>query len=219
MFVSILGDSISTYPDFVPAAYSVFYQGENLDLHQMHSVYDTWWAKVNQFLKAYLCVNDSYSGSAVAGLRFPAACSQERINALSSPANTPDIILIYLGVNDFARGYSITGHDTLHFEYAYEAMLQQIKSRYPRSWIFCGTLMEGYIPGQPDFRFSSFQADAPLDAYNDAIRRACRKQNCQLADLAAQQVAYETLDGVHPTKKGHAAIAQCWIHCLSRNPN
>ena len=66
-FVSILGDSISTYSGYNPIGYKVFYDEYNSLRNDMTSVYDTWWAKVNQFINAYICVNNSYSGSKVAG--------------------------------------------------------------------------------------------------------------------------------------------------------
>ena len=56
-FVSIMGDSISTFSGFNPEGYSVFYDEYNSHRNSMTSVYDTWWAKVNQFLHAYICVN------------------------------------------------------------------------------------------------------------------------------------------------------------------
>lgn len=73
MYVSIIGDSISTYTGYNPAGYAVFYTEENIRNNNLQSVYDTWWAKVNQFLQAFLCVNASYSGSKVSGNIFPAA--------------------------------------------------------------------------------------------------------------------------------------------------
>ncbi len=56
MFVSILGDSISTYSGYNPKGYTVFYDAEMQKRNGLYSAYDTWWAKVNQELRAYLCV-------------------------------------------------------------------------------------------------------------------------------------------------------------------
>ena len=79
MFVSILGDSISTYSGYNPKEYAVYYDEEMQKRNGLNSVYDTWWAKVNQSLCAYLCVNNSYSGSEVSGQKFPAGCCRERV--------------------------------------------------------------------------------------------------------------------------------------------
>lgn len=55
MFVSILGDSISTYQGYQPPGYAVYYQDYYRYINELNSVYDTWWAKVNQYLRAYIC--------------------------------------------------------------------------------------------------------------------------------------------------------------------
>ena len=58
ILVSIIGDSISTFEHYNPPDYAVFYDKEKQALNGMTSVYDTWWAKVNQALHANLCVNN-----------------------------------------------------------------------------------------------------------------------------------------------------------------
>ena len=55
--VSIVGDSISTFEGFNPPGYAVFYDKEMIERNGLRTVYDTWWAKVNQALHAFLCVN------------------------------------------------------------------------------------------------------------------------------------------------------------------
>lgn len=105
--VSVLGDSISTYEGYNPRGYAVYYDREKQYKNGMNSVYDTWWAKVNQRLRAYLCVNNSYSGSRVTGTGFPAACCEDRLAYLRTDTYSPDIILIYMGFNDFGNGVKI----------------------------------------------------------------------------------------------------------------
>ena len=135
MYVSILGDSISTYEGFNPPGHAVYYDSAYRCLNGLTSVYDTWWAKVNQFLKAYLCVNNAWSGSRVCG-DFPAASHPRRTGALHTEQARPDLILIYMGFNDFAGGSGAGA-----FEAAYDAMVAALQANYPRAWIFCGTLM------------------------------------------------------------------------------
>ena len=108
MLVSILGDSISTYDGYNPKGYAVYYDEYMQMRNGLQSVYDTWWAKVNQALGAFLCVNDSYSGCMVSGVDFPAGCSQERIMNLRTSEYMPDLILIYMGINDFGNGVPIS---------------------------------------------------------------------------------------------------------------
>ena len=91
MFVSILGDSLSTFEGYQPEGYAVFYDREKQALNGITSVYDMWWAKVNQALHAYLCVNNAYSGSKVAGLQFPSGNTMDRIRHLRTKKLSPDL--------------------------------------------------------------------------------------------------------------------------------
>ena len=70
-----------------------FYDIEMQRKYGLNIVYDTWWAKVNQALHAYLCVNNSYSGSKVTGKDFPSAVSEERVANLHNGEHYPDVIL------------------------------------------------------------------------------------------------------------------------------
>ena len=161
MFVSILGDSISTYSGFNPDGYVVFYDEEMQKRNGLQSVYDTWWAKVNQWVGAYLCVNNSYSGSRVSGLEFPTGHCQERVMHLSTPENTPDLILIYLGFNDFGYGVPIScapqSNDgrinLMYFEDAYHQMLTGVRYFYPNAKIVCGTLMRTTLEQDKEWNF------------------------------------------------------------------
>lgn len=128
MYVSIMGDSISTYEGFIPEGYAVFYDESACARNGLESVHDTWWMQVLEALGADLLTNDSYSGSQVTGDEFPCASSPQRTGALAgipstsktakaieSPAKaaignteanagslvSPDPVFIYIGVNDF----------------------------------------------------------------------------------------------------------------------
>lgn len=233
MFVSILGDSISTYSGYNPKGYSVYYDEDMQKCNGLKSVYDTWWAKVNQFLGAYLCVNNSYSGSSVSGLVFPAGCCQERVMNMHTSEYTPDLILIYLGFNDFGYGVPIScapisnkGQTNLqYFEDAYHQMLTGLRYFYSNAKIICATLMRTTLQGNSKWAFPERLCGIRLEEYNDAIRRAAANCHIDLVDLAKFHVSfsdfskrdsrYETLDGTHPTAKGHQMIADEWITCLS----
>lgn len=234
MFVLILGDSISTYIGYNPKEYAVFYDEQMQKRNGLQSVYDTWWAKVNQSLGGYLCVNNSYSGSRVSGLDFPAGHSLERIMNLRTSENSPDLILIYLGFNDFGYGVPICcapmsndgKSNMLYFEDAYLQMLGGLRYYYPHTKIVCATLMRTTLKQNDFWHFPERLGGISLNAYNDVIRRAASKCRIGLADLAKHHInfskfrkydcRYETLDGTHPTAKGHQTIADEWIACLSR---
>ena len=221
-FVSVVGDSISTYEGFVPDGYEVFYDQGMQWANGLASVYDLWWAQVNQFLDAFICVNNSYSGSRVSGTGFPAASSEERMSHLHHKNYLPDIVLVYVGFNDFGNGVKINGNNPLnekepsmYFQSAYELMLNRIKSNYPLAQIICGTLMRTRIRYRETWDFPETFAGIPFESYNEAIRKACRKIDCYLADLSKLNILYETLDGTHPTKPGHKEIADVWKTCIS----
>lgn len=222
-FVSIIGDSISTYEGFVPDGYSVFYDYDMQKRNGLNSVYDTWWAKVNQSLRAYLCVNNSYSGSKVTGYDFPAASSQKRTGALHTSRYFPDIILVYIGFNDFANGVPIYKEeidqflkkDMGYFIDAYSHMLSELKRNYPKAKIVCATLARSAIVHNNSWVFPGCYAGKNFEDYNQAIRQICRKEKCYLADIGLMNVYYETLDGSHPTKNGHNTLYEAWVKCLS----
>ena len=221
--VSILGDSISTYEGHNPPGYAVYYSGEVPAINGLRSVSDTWWAKVIQTLDASLCVNNSYSGSEVSGWSFPAGVSEERLDLLRSSRAEPDLILIYLGFNDFGYGVRICrsenakshDRDLSVFRDAYAFMLESLRRKYPASAIVCGTLMRSAVKGRPNWRFPERMAGISLERYNQEIRDAAVQQGCFLADLSAMDLRYETLDGAHPTIDGHRVIAEAWIRRLT----
>lgn len=218
-FVSIIGDSISTYMGFNPFGYSVFYDEYNAQRNNMSSVYDTWWAQVNQFLHAYICVNNSYSGSKVSGNNFPSANCEQRLSLLHTNQYSPDLILIYIGFNDFGNGIKITSehmNDEMAFFESYYNMLKTVQKNYPKSRILCGTLMQGFVKDNPSWTFPHKWAGISIDEYNAAIKIAAKLAGVELIDLAALNMHYETLDGAHPTKDGHYTIAQAWISCLKK---
>ena len=224
ILVSILGDSISTFEDYNPDGYAVFYDKPNQKENMLGSVYDTWWAKVNQAFGAHLCVNNSYSGSRVSGGTFPSVSSRERLCNLRKERLSPDVILVYAGMNDFGRGVPVnhtdlnrlSEGDCLFFQNAYEHMITELMDQYPKSRIVCATLMRTRIKGNADWKFPETYAGTELEEYNEAIRKACRRTGCLLADLSELAIRYETLDGSHPTQTGHLEIAYAWTACLNK---
>lgn len=217
--ISILGDSISNYQGYNPSGYDVFYIGSMLSKNGLKSVEDTWWMQVIRYLGGRLVINNSYSGSRVSGKGFPAASCEERILRLRSENVVPDLILIYIGFNDFGYGVKVKnnklfGSDLLCFEDAYDHMLIQLKKSYPKAEIICGTLMRGFIMDEEDWKFPEHFGGIAFNEYNDMIRHICKKNHCQLADLEKLGYRYETLDGTHATARGHETIAKAWMECL-----
>lgn len=211
MLVSVLGDSISTYEGYIPPNYKVYYDEDRQKINGLTSVYDTWWAKVNQYLKAYLCVNNSFSGSKVSG-EFPGASSEKRVSALHKMEHYPDVILVYMGTNDF--GFAVPVET---FAKDYRKMLERLRGNYPSARILCATIARSYMKENPDWKFHEMYGGTALEEYNQAIREAVNERDdIVLMDLPEEGIRYETLDGTHPTRRGHEELAQMWIGCLEK---
>ncbi|MBE6875228.1 MAG: hypothetical protein E7496_00615 [Ruminococcus sp.] len=219
-YFSVMGDSISTFVGTQPEGYRVHYDYENLQKNAMRYVSDIWWAKVITHFGGRICVNNSYAGSCVAGKHPYAGNSTKRTELLHNGNIAPDIILIYMGIKDFGRGVPIKKKfpfwkNPIYFEDAYHLMLKRIEANYPTSEIICGTIARTYHAKIPNWQFPETFSGIPLEEYNDSIRFLAQKHKCEVADLSANKVYYETLDGTHPTLIGQEELARGWISCLS----
>lgn len=226
---SVLGDSISTLDGFNPKGYKVFYNEDNSRKTGVAQMSDTWWDKVISFFGGELLVNNSWSGSRVTKLPqreqlFPSGCSDERTSALHINDINPDVIIVYLGTNDWAFG-AMTGNDTHilgvddkeYFDYAYNYMLKELRKKYPDSEIWCCTLCETCISKCPDFSFPHKYAGIHIEEYNDIIRDEAGRNKCKLIDLYSYKTPYDSIDGSHPTSDGMSTIATMIIQTMTGN--
>ena len=206
-----MGDSISTYPNCNPHGAPVYYREDKLYDSGLQSASDTWWMQVIDELGEF-CANNSFSGSLVSGEAFVSACSDRRCYNLHLHG-MPDLILIYMGMNDCGHERTVgrdRPDDQNTFYGAYRIMLQKIKRNYPAAKIVCATLPAWRdLTGKPAEQFKEWSAD-----YNEAIRAAAREEGCLLADLAACGEYYEAFDGCHPNKNGHRQLAALWLKAL-----
>lgn len=220
MTASIYGDSISTFRDMNPEGHIVYYNTDNCMRHGLADVSDTWWGKVLSEFRWELLVNASYSGSRVSGDSFPSGCSPQRMKYLKS-AQMPDIILVYLGYNDFGFSVPMTSDktdDEMSFKGAYRLMLRRLKDSFPDSKIICGTIMQNYIFYRPDLseKLNKNSAGTSLEAYNEIIREVCSSEKVLLADLHGTGICCDTLSDMHCTKRGHREMAEAWISQLKK---
>ena len=231
--ISILGDSISTLEGYNPRNYKVFYAGDTCKRSGVCEMKDTWWGRVIAHLHGDLLVNNSWSGSRVTKMPgasseslFPAGCSDERTTALHRDEIMPDLIMIYLGTNDWAFGAK-TGNETRilgedeheRFDDAYVAMLKKVKNRYPQSEVWCFTLCETIIAGKPNFEFPHSYAGMHIEEYNEIIRDTAKKFGCKLIDIYNAHIPYESLDGTHPTANGMKTLASIVIKAMEKSVN
>lgn len=205
--ISILGDSISTFAGYTPEG-AVFYDSYVQWETDVKTVEDTWWMQVIHSIGGELGVNDSLAGSMVSGNLSTSAMADERIIKLGENG-VPDIILVSAGCNDW--GFCVLPEE---FEECYHIMLQRIKRRYPHTDIWCATLPEGKQPEGASF----FNIDSTISkrVYSDIVRKAATKAEVFVADLEECQKEYETIDGIHPDKKGMKTLADMWIAAMKQ---
>ncbi len=231
---SVLGDSISTLDGYNPKGYNLFYTGDTCNRTKVRDMQDTWWGKVIDFFGGELLVNNSWSGSRVTKLPnrdtlFPSGCSDERTGGLHIGGVMPDVIIVYLGTNDWAYGVKAddggirreyyqdekTGlmyerypcEDVSIFSFAYERMLNKIKQNYPNAEVFCCTLNETYMSSNPSFSFPHSYAGTHIERFNEVIRKKVESAGYKLIELYNNHVPYDTVDGTHPTAAGMDTLA------------
>lgn len=224
---SVLGDSISTLDGYNPLGYNLFYFGENCFRSGVREMKDTWWGKVIDFFGGELLVNNSWSGSRVTRLPdsdslFPSGCSDERTGNLHIRSVIPDVIIVYLGTNDWAYGAdkkssTIVLDHTFHcqsFDFAYSTMLSKIKSNYPNAEIWCCTLCATFMSSDPSFNFPYNYHGTHIKEYNQIIETVAKHQNCKIIDLFSYSVPYDSIDGSHPNVNGMNTLATLMIRSI-----
>jgi lysophospholipase L1-like esterase len=122
----------------------------------------------------------------------------------------PDLIAIFLGINDLDQGVTLSA-----FAQQLTTLVQSLRG---------GTLARIYIANLPDLTLLPYFAkDDPLaleeqvSAWNGAIARICATQDATLVDLHAawSELAahpnYVSTDGLHPSTAGAQRIAAAFV--------
>lgn len=217
---SILGDSISTLDGYNPKGYNVFYKWEVAARAGVSKVEDTWWGKVIDTLGGELLVNNSWSGSRVtkfpgAEELFPSGCSDERTGGLHTDSAKPDVIIIYMGTNDW--GFNVPVEP--QFRQAYGEMLRKIKKNYPLAEVWCCTMPMSYVLYDLDAMFTKNSKGIHMEDYNQVIRDAAKQWSCKLMDLQYGGKFYESMDGTHPSAIGMQDIASMVMKFIMKEVN
>lgn len=226
---SILGDSISTLEGYNPKGYRVFFKDEMCKKSNIKEMKDTWWGKVIEFFGGELLVNNSWSGSRVTKLSnrkelFPSGCSNERTNGLHINHVKPDVIIIYLGTNDWAFGALLNREGTdgaisvdfycESFKQAYSLMIEQLKNNYPEAELWCCTLNSTFMSTNSRFVFPKIYNGNDIEQYNDTIKECARKYGCRTIDLYSYKMPYDSIDGSHPNSDGMNTLADLMIRSM-----
>ena len=223
-YISILGDSISTLDGYTEPIGMEFYSGDKKYEADVFSPDDTWWGMLIGRMGARLVVNNSISGSTV--IKHPAymipsyASSDERTSALHRDEITPDVIIVYMGINDWGYGVPLsqyksdTRENLSFFSTAYSAMLRKLNKNYPNTEIWCLTLPISRCSKNPDFTFPYTCGGKHIDEYCEVIRASAAECGCRVLDIASSP-AYDSIDTVHPNKEGMKNIADAILFALA----
>ncbi|MDD3926374.1 MAG: SGNH/GDSL hydrolase family protein [bacterium] len=128
----------------------------------------------------------------------------------------PDLVSILIGINDTWRRYDRNDPtSTEDFEAHYRKLLTATRENTGAGIILC----EPFVLPVPEDRLR-WRED--LDPKIDVVHRLAREFGATLLPLdgifaqasAQAQPDFWTPDGVHPTKAGHALIAQNWLRTV-----
>lgn len=226
--ISILGDSISTFSGISNNATdtnstigsnAVFYPKYEID-----KAGETWWAQTTEATGMNMLVNNSWSGSRVLngnGAAYQTRCTKLHDDTGSNNGTNPDIIAVYIGINDFNAGSVIGSFEKLDDIYneetgyivpqtvaeAYAIMIHKMQTAYPDADIFLFTLPEN----------GTNKDTATLAKYNDAIKDIADYFDCYLVDIAGiEGYSYSTYtsDGLHPNELGMDVITDLFVRTL-----
>lgn len=203
--LSILGDSISTYAGYIPQGNSNFYTGSNCGVT---SVDQTWWKRLIDASGMTLLVNNSWSGAKVSGTD-----ESSGITRASDLGEDPDVIIVYMGINDFNNEVAVQT-----FTSAYEEVVSTIKETYPRVELYCATLVvceRNGDAGDPEIN----DAGVYLSEYNAIIVDIAFENGVKVLDFSSCGITYSNLSeymgdwtaatgkALHPNSAGHSMIA------------
>ncbi|MBW6489671.1 MAG: hypothetical protein K0B15_00620 [Lentimicrobium sp.] len=132
----------------------------------------------------------------------------------------PDVVVIYVGINDVWHKAWGTGTDEAKFEKFYKVLIEKIKAQGAEVILCTPTL----IGEKNDF---SNPQDGDLNQYALIVRQLAMEYNCSLCDLRNIFLAYNlehnhnnselgilTTDRVHLNEKGNQLVASALIELL-----
>lgn len=138
--ISILGDGTSTFDGYTPTVGSV-YSSRYLNYSGFGTVDGTWWMQVINKLGGTFVGNSSFADSFVSYVGLYPAVLNGRIRKLATDEVTPNMILVYTGINDAANDAPLD-----KFKRDCLEMLNKLKTFYPDAEIWYGTLCKGEDP-------------------------------------------------------------------------
>lgn len=198
--LSILGDSISTYRNASNNAsansttyINPFYYKEPFPLEK------TYWMKLIHTFGFRLCVNNSWSGGNLSGKDDPTSGLNRASQLSNEQGETPDFIIIFMGLNDLGRRV-----DAEVFATDYQKTLIIIKQSFPNATVCCVNLPDRDI-------FLKERAQIFNQSIENAVKQA--GENFFIANLFNSRLNNDfyymnTTDGLHPDEDGMRIIAE-----------
>lgn len=215
---SILGDSISTFAGYsndstntnsTIGSNAVFYNGSNI----ITDVNNTWWMQAANETGMNLLVNNSYSGDQV-GNRGMTRAMQLHDDTGTNSGTNPDIIAVYIGINDIKDGKSLENFTT-----NYNTMISNIRTTYADAEIFVFT----HVPYYYNSATNKTVTNETLETFNAVIRDiASETDRCNVVDLyndsginSENYTQYMGDEGLHPNNAGMDKITETFINALT----
>ena len=226
--ISILGDSLSTF-----AGYSNTVDTSNISTYgigitgiDVTDVNQTWWKQAADEMGMSVLVNNSSSGSMVGvddvcdGNTTKSGISRCE-NLDNNDGVTPDIIAVYMGINDLLMKDSNAdnSYDATQFKTYYTTMITTIKAKYTSAEIVVFTLPNvlNETKGTNTFVDATLLTD-----FNNAIKEVATEQGCTLVDVAS--VSWDETNWTeyctsgeaygHPLAKGMDLITEAFIDAM-----
>lgn len=227
-YISLLGASTSTFNGFSNSTLHNSTIGDNVPYYPkdyLDNVNDMWWMRVINYTNMKLCVNNAWSGSCVTTQKGnESAGCMTRATQLHNDilGIDPDIIVLIIGGNDALKSYNIGPYcnkydiydqeigaykgDCTLFGQAYATLVHKAKKRYPNADFFLCSMLHWRIGMEP---------------YNAVIKKIASEFGAKYVDFYSQTPispvtaeTYLNTDNVHPTREGHAAMADYFVSVL-----
>ncbi|MBO7120022.1 MAG: hypothetical protein J6W03_06860 [Bacteroidaceae bacterium] len=213
---AVLGNSISTYYDYIPSGYAIYYTADRERDYGIQ-VGDQWWMQLSRLSGMTFLANASWSGSRVACdvLNSNAPfLSNVRVKALGR-AGAPDFIFIAGGTNDWNQSKVPLGQyrtenftDSVSFRGAYQRLLWKLTTWYPQARVVCLSILprgEG-VNNKNSQGWS--QADANASIQHIAEQFGQYYIDCTTIPFSSNWGLYMLPGNLHPTAAGFTIMAQ-----------
>lgn len=144
--VSILGDSYSTFKDFVvPDTNFVWYPRDSVKHNDVTDVRQTWWHQFVRQGNFRLCQNNSFSGATICNTGYKGEDYSDRSYVTRARyLGSPEVIIVFGGTNDTWAKSPVgeykygdwTAQDLYSFRPAMACLLSSLQDRYPGAEVY-----------------------------------------------------------------------------------